>query len=61
MRRYLVERLVSGVFVLVGVSFVVFVPSHLAPGDSAQVVLGPLATPRELAPLREPFPEMGSG
>jgi ABC-type dipeptide/oligopeptide/nickel transport system permease component len=53
MRRYLVERLVSGAFVLVGVSFIVFVLSHLAPGDPAQVMLGPLATPRELASLRE--------
>jgi peptide/nickel transport system permease protein len=53
MRRYLVERLVSGAFVLFGVSFIVFVLSHLAPGDPAQVMLGPLATPRELASLRE--------
>src|SRR5215510_15655447 len=55
MRRYLVERLVSGVFVLVGVSLIVFILSRLAPGDPAQVMLGPLATPRELAALREQF------
>jgi len=55
MRRYLVERLVSAVFVLVGVSFIVFVLSRLVPGDPAQVMLGPLATPGELAALREQF------
>src|SRR5262245_10744535 len=55
MRRYLVERLVSGVFVLAGVSFIVFVLARLAPGDPAQVMLGPLATPREIASLREQF------
>ena len=53
MRRYLVERIVSAAFVLVGVSFIVFVLSRLVPGDPAQVMLGPLATPSELASLRE--------
>ena len=55
MKRYLVERLISAAFVLVGVSFIVFVLSRLVPGDPAQVMLGPLATPRELAALREQF------
>src|SRR6516225_8478399 len=55
MRRYLVERIVSAAFVLVGVSFIVFVLSRLVPGDPAQVMLGPLATPGELAALREQF------
>jgi peptide/nickel transport system permease protein len=55
MRRYLVERVASAVFVLVGVSFIVFVLSRLVPGDPAQVMLGPLATPSELARLREEF------
>src|SRR4029453_8643130 len=55
MRRYLVERVVSAAFVLVGVSFIVFVLSRLVPGDPAEVMLGPLATPGELASLREQF------
>lgn len=55
MRRYLLERLVSAAFVLVGVSLIVFVLSRLVPGDPAQVMLGPLATPGELAALREQF------
>ncbi len=53
MRRYLAHRVVSAMFVLVGVSFVVFLALHLAPGDPAQILLGPMATPRELGALRE--------
>ncbi len=52
MRRYLAHRLVSSLFVLVGVSFVVFIALHLAPGDPAQILLGPMATPAELTALR---------
>jgi len=53
MRRYLAQRVASACFVLVGVSFVVFLALHLAPGDPAQILLGPMATPRDLAALRE--------
>ncbi len=53
MRRYLVKRLIAAVFVLIGVSFVVFLVLHLTPGDPAQILLGPLATPDDLARLRE--------
>src|SRR5467141_4146924 len=52
MRRYLTHRLFSALLVLVGVSFVVFLALHLAPGDPAQVLLGPMATPSELRNLR---------
>src|SRR6266851_2525825 len=52
MRRYLAQRLISALFVLVGVSFVVFLALHLAPGDPAQILLGPMATPAELTTLR---------
>ncbi|MGQ0549533.1 MAG: ABC transporter permease [Armatimonadota bacterium] len=53
MRRYVAQRLVSVAFVLLGVSFIVFLVLHLTPGDPAQILLGPLATPGELATLRE--------
>jgi len=53
MWRYLIKRVVAAVFVLVGVSFVVFLVLHLTPGDPAQILLGPLATPDDLARLRE--------
>lgn len=52
MRRYLLHRTLLLVPVLVGVSVIVFLALHLAPGDPAQVLLGPLATPSELATLR---------
>lgn len=52
MRRYLVHRLLSVVGVLFGVSVVVFLALHLAPGDPAQVLLGPIARPEDLARLR---------
>lgn len=53
MRRYVAQRLVSVAFVLLGVSFIVFLILHLTPGDPAQILLGPLATSSELAALRE--------
>ncbi len=52
MRRYVAQRLISLAFVLLGVSFVVFLVLHLTPGDPAQILLGPLATPAELSTLR---------
>src|SRR5882672_4822525 len=52
MRRYLAHRLIAALFVLIGVSFVVFLALHLAPGDPAQILLGPMATPTELTALR---------
>lgn len=62
MRRYLMQRLISAVGVLFGVSIVVFLALHLTPGDPAQLLLGPRATPDELTRLRaalgldEPLP-----
>jgi len=52
MRRYLAHRLIAALFVLIGVSFVVFLALHLAPGDPAQILLGPMATPAQLTVLR---------
>src|SRR5438309_4763759 len=53
MWRYLVRRLIAAMVVVVGVSFVVFLGLHLAPGGPAQVLRGPRATPDELARLRQ--------
>lgn len=53
MQRFLLQRLVAVAFVLVGVSFLVFLVLHLSPGDPAQILLGPLATPGDLATLRQ--------
>ncbi len=53
MGRYLAQRLLSLFGVLFGVSVVVFLALHLAPGDPAQLLLGPLARPDDLARLRQ--------
>ncbi|HYB43382.1 MAG TPA: ABC transporter permease, partial [Candidatus Methylomirabilis sp.] len=53
MRRYLAYRVLSAIFVLVGITFVVFLALHVTPGDPAQILLGPMATPSELGALRQ--------
>lgn len=52
MARYAAQRLLQLVFVLIGVSMVVFVTMHLLPGDVAQMLLGDRATNESLARLR---------
>jgi peptide/nickel transport system permease protein len=49
---YVAARLVQLVFVLLGVSVVVFVTMHLLPGDVAQLLLGEHATNEQLLRLR---------
>jgi len=51
--RYIAFRLIQLVFVLIGVSVVVFVTMHLIPGDVAQLLLGEHATNEQLLRLRE--------
>ena len=53
MGRYFAARLIQLVFVLLGVSVVVFVTMHLLPGDVAQLLLGDHATNEQLARLRQ--------
>ncbi|WP_027365999.1 ABC transporter permease [Desulfotruncus alcoholivorax] len=52
MLSYLIKRLLYLIPVLFGVSVLVFGIMHLAPGDPAQVILGPKATAQSLAKLR---------
>ena len=62
MGRYLLRRLILLVPVLLGVSAVVFLVLHLAPGDPAEIMLGSQATQEGVARLRaglgldEPLP-----
>ena len=62
MGRYLVRRLALLGPVLLGVSVVVFLVLHLAPGDPAEIMLGSQATQEDVARLRadlgldEPLP-----
>ena len=52
MGTYIAARLMQLVFVLFGVSVVVFLTMHLLPGDVAQLLLGDHATNEQLQRLR---------
>lgn len=51
--RYIIQRLFSTVFVVFGITFVVFFIIQLVPGDPARVILGVAASPENVAALRE--------
>jgi len=51
-RRYAVRRLLLLVPVLLGVSVIIFLVLHLAPGDPAEIMLGSQATQADLERLR---------
>src|SRR5215216_6404019 len=52
MTTYILRRLGLSVVVLWGAATIVFVAIRLAPGDPAQLMLGPSATAQEVAALR---------
>ncbi len=52
MLRYILRRLAFFPPTLLGVSLLVFTVMHLTPGDPAQVLLGPEATPLQIEQLR---------
>jgi peptide/nickel transport system permease protein len=49
---YIARRLLHGLPVLLGVSAVVFLTMKLVPGDQAEALLGPQATPEGIAEVR---------
>jgi peptide/nickel transport system permease protein len=51
--RYIIQRLFSTIFVVFGITFVVFMIIQLVPGDPARVVLGVAASEENVAALRE--------
>jgi peptide/nickel transport system permease protein len=53
MTAYLLRRLVSGLFILVGLSVVIFLIARVIPGDPARIALGPMASNEQVAALRE--------
>src|SRR6266851_6701970 len=55
MQGYFAQRLVLVVFVLLGVSILVFAVTRLTPGDPARVMLGPRATEDQVAQLRTAY------
>lgn len=52
MARYVLRRLVGMIVVMFLVATIVFVISHVIPGDPAAVMLGPTATAADIAALR---------
>lgn len=50
---YLAKRIFSALITLFGLSVIIFVISHLIPGDPARLALGPLATGQQVQHLRE--------
>jgi peptide/nickel transport system permease protein len=50
--RYIAQRVVSIVPVLLGISIVVFLLVHLIPGDTVQILLGTESNPEQVATLR---------
>lgn len=53
LKGYILKRLLSLIPVLLVVAVVVFLLMHITPGDPAAVILGPEASPEEVAELRE--------
>jgi peptide/nickel transport system permease protein len=54
-QRYLLQRMALVVFVLLGVTLLVFLVTRLTPGDPARVLLGPRATEEQVARLRTSY------
>src|SRR5579859_7501208 len=52
MGRYVIRRLVQAIPLLIGISLIVFLMIHLAPGDAAEFALGERASQTEIIRLR---------
>ena len=55
MTRFISRRLFHLIFILIGVSLLVFLMLRLIPGDPAHLLLGEFASPEEIAGIREKF------
>lgn len=53
--RYIGRRLFHAIFVLLGVSIVIFLLVHLAPGDPVDLILGDNATPEQKAVIEAKY------
>jgi len=53
MGKYIILRILQTVFVLFGLSILIFFIARVMPGDPASVALGPLATSEQVQELRE--------
>lgn len=52
MAALIVRRLVQMLFLLLGITFIVFISMHLAPGDPAAIIGGPTATKSDILNIR---------
>ena len=55
MSKYIIRRLLLLILILLGVSIIVFMLVHLAPGDPIRILLGEQATPTEVERLRSVY------
>jgi peptide/nickel transport system permease protein len=53
MGAYIIRRLIIAVLILLLISIFSFLLVHMLPGDPAQVMLGPEATPKQIQELRQ--------
>lgn len=53
MVNFILRRIVQLFFLLIGITIVVFLSMHLAPGDPAQIIGGPTATKSDIHAIRE--------
>lgn len=49
----IVRRVVQLVFLLIGITFIVFMSMHIAPGDPAAIIGGPTATKSDILHIRQ--------
>lgn len=55
MRYYILRRVLLFIPVLIGLSIITFIISHVVPGDPARLALGPGATPEQIIAFRHKF------
>lgn len=55
LRYYILRRILLFIPVLIGLSLVTFVISHIVPGDPVGLAAGPGATPQQIAALRKAY------
>ena len=53
MVQFIIRRFAQMVLLLIGISFIVFMSMHLAPGDPATIIGGPTATKSDIEAIRE--------
>ncbi|GGH84122.1 nickel ABC transporter permease [Pullulanibacillus pueri] len=53
MSALIIRRFIQMIFLLIGISFIVFISMHLAPGDPASIIGGPTATKADILGIRQ--------